>query len=92
MTFVTMAVVDKVGRRILLMTSAVFMSLSFAGLAGLAKFKTEVAEVTVFDWLPLLFVAVFISAFSLGFGPVPWVVIGEIYSTEVRPVDEYVYT
>lgn len=92
MTFVTMAVVDKVGRRILLMTSAVLMSLSFAGLAGLAKFKTEVAEVTVFDWLPLLFVAVFISAFSLGFGPVPWVVIGEIYSTEVRPVDEYVYT
>lgn len=34
--------------------------------------------------LPLILIAVFIVAFSLGFGPVPWVIIGEIFSAEVR--------
>jgi len=89
MTFVAMAVIDKVGRRILLMVSAVLMSLSVAGMAVLVKYKTQAAdatEVKAFDWLPLLFVAVFVSAFSLGFGPVPWVIAGEIYSTEVANV------
>lgn len=81
MTFVSMAVVDKVGRRKLLIGSAVLMGLSFAGLAIYLIVKDKIA---VIDWIPLFFIAVYISAFSLGFGPVPWVVMGEIFSTEVR--------
>lgn len=81
MTFVTMAFVDRVGRRKLLIGSAVLMSLSLAGLASFLIFK----NVVVIGYrLPLIFIAIYISAFSLGFGPVPWVVMGEIFSTEVR--------
>lgn len=79
MTFVTMTVVDKIGRRSLLIISAVVMGLSSMGLAG--YFVMEKTSAT--DLLPLGLIIIYISAFSLGFGPVPWVVMGEIFSAEV---------
>ncbi|KAG0709479.1 Facilitated trehalose transporter Tret1-1 [Chionoecetes opilio] len=36
------------------------------------------------EWLPLTSLIVFIVAFSLGYGPIPWVLMGECFSLEVR--------
>lgn len=84
MTFITMAIIDRTGRRVLLITSSVFMCLCFIGLSTFFFMKDMNKElVTNIGWLPLIFIAIYISAFSIGFGPVPWVVMGEIFSNEV---------
>ncbi|XP_025205741.1 facilitated trehalose transporter Tret1-like [Melanaphis sacchari] len=86
MTFVAMTIVDKAGRRILLIISAAVMSLSFFGLGlYLDQSNKLVPKDSILSWLPLILIALYISAFSLGFGPIPWVVMGEIFSNEVKP-------
>lgn len=82
MTFVALIIIDKVGRRILLIWSAILMGLSFACLA--ACYVMIEKNIIFIDYLPLVCISIYISAFSLGFGPVPWVVMGEIFSSEVR--------
>ncbi|KAG9474695.1 hypothetical protein GDO78_004808 [Eleutherodactylus coqui] len=38
----------------------------------------------VLNWITLLTLMVFVSAFSVGFGPMTWLVLSEIYPTEIR--------
>lgn len=84
MTFVSLSVIDKYGRKALLIISFLIMAICFGGLSGFYLIKTENPQLaTKLNWLPLLCVAVYISAFSIGCGPVPWVLMGEIYSSEV---------
>ncbi|KAE9522930.1 hypothetical protein AGLY_016561 [Aphis glycines] len=86
MTLVAMTIIDKAGRRLLLIVSAVVMSLSFFGLGlYLDQSHKLVPKDSILSWLPLILIALYISAFSLGFGPIPWVVMGEIFSNEVKP-------
>ncbi|XP_015371045.1 PREDICTED: facilitated trehalose transporter Tret1 [Diuraphis noxia] len=85
MTLVAMTIVDKAGRRILLIVSAVVMSLSFFGLGLYLHMSHKFNKESIFSWLPLILIALYISAFSLGFGPIPWVVMGEIFSNEIKP-------
>lgn len=89
MTLVAMTIVDKAGRRVLLIISAVVMSLSFFGLGLYLHMSHKFNRDSFFSWLPLILIALYISAFSLGFGPIPWVVMGEIFSNEVRLVFVY---
>lgn len=85
MTFVAMMIVDKAGRRVLLIVSAIVMSISFFCLGlYLEMSRKSVHKDSILSWLPLILIALYISAFSLGFGPIPWVVMGEIFSNEVR--------
>jgi SP family facilitated glucose transporter-like MFS transporter 8 len=82
-TCIAMAVIDKLGRRILLLVSAILMSISCAGLAIYFIMIQHDMSPKAFAWLPLTFVVLYILAFAIGFGPVPWVVMGEIFSNEV---------
>lgn len=84
MTLVSMSIVDKSGRKVLLVISASLMSVCYACLGGFYLVKTQNPVLaTELKWLPLLCIAVYISAFSIGYGPVPWILMGEIYSSEV---------
>jgi len=89
MTLVAMMIVDKAGRRVLLLVSGVVMSLSFFGLGLYLHMSHKINKESILSWLPLILIALYISAFSLGFGPIPWVVMGEIFSNEVRLVFVY---
>jgi hypothetical protein len=35
-------------------------------------------------FLPLSSLCIFIFAFSIGFGPIPWLMVGELFSPEVK--------
>lgn len=85
MTFVALLVVDECGRKLLLVVSGLLMAISHAGLGVFYLIKTQYPELmsTWHNWLPLSCITVYISAFSIGYGPLPWVIMGEIYSPEV---------
>jgi len=80
---------DKLGRRILLLLSAGLMVISIS-LLGLYFFiednlgnKTLGAKIS---WLPVTSLSVFVSVFSIGFGPIPWLMMSELFSPEVKSV------
>lgn len=77
-TFVAIFTVDKWGRRPLLFTGiagAVFSLLIIGALFALG--------ITSGPWI-LLFIITFIACFSFSFGPVCWVVVGEIFPNAIR--------
>ncbi|KAL4701899.1 hypothetical protein ACJJTC_013187 [Scirpophaga incertulas] len=87
-TFVSSLVVDKLGRRILLMLSALVMCLCSTAL-GVFFFLKDAhgdgsAILTSISWLPLLSLSLFIISFSLGFGPIPWMMAGELCLIDIK--------
>merc|ERR1711978_705565 len=86
---------DKLGRRILLLLSAGLMVISIS-LLGLYFFiednldnKTLGAKIS---WLPVTSLSVFVSVFSVGFGPIPWLMMSELFSPEVKSIASSIST
>ncbi|XP_042878651.1 facilitated trehalose transporter Tret1-like [Penaeus japonicus] len=87
MTVIASGLVDKVGRKALLVTSAASMAIAFNVLAQyFAGKENNSLWVEHVAWIPLACLVVFISAFSVGFGPIPWLLLGELFSPEVKDV------
>lgn len=80
-TAISTPLIDRAGRKILLTGSAAFMAISHVAL-GLFFYLKEQGDAP--GWLPLASLMLFIGAFSLGYGPIPWVLMGEMFSLEVR--------
>jgi len=79
LTFTILAIwmVDRLGRKPLMMIGSVGMGLSLLGM-GLAAYcqKTDL-------WV-LLFILGYIACFALSVGPVTWVILSEIFPTRIR--------
>ena len=43
-------------------------------------------------WLPLTCVVVYVAAFGMGVGPVPWILLGELLPTPVRSIGASIVT
>ncbi|XP_078037684.1 facilitated trehalose transporter Tret1-2 homolog [Augochlora pura] len=84
--FASTIVVDRLGRRILLLLSIVCLFLSTFALGVYFYLKQVNISVDSINWLPLLSLCVFIIMFSFGFGPLPWMMMGEIFAPEVKGV------
>lgn len=82
--FLSTLVVDRLGRRILLLMSSTAMFLTTLILGVYFYLKENGTDVSNIGWLPLLCVCTFIFLFSLGFGPIPWMMMGEIFSPTVK--------
>ena len=78
-------IVDKLGRRILLIASDTVMAicLFLLGLYFEMK-KRDDDRVESLSWLPVTAICVFIIFFSIGFGPVPWLMLGEVFAADVK--------
>lgn len=86
MTLVAAILVERAGRKILLIQSSVVMGICLAVLGLYFKVKIAEVDVTSFNWVPLICVVLFIVSFSLGYGPIPWMMMGELLAPEVKGV------
>ncbi|MEW1611697.1 MULTISPECIES: sugar porter family MFS transporter [unclassified Streptomyces] len=77
MTLVAIRLVDRAGRRIMVLVSLALMAVSIFML-GLA-FVVDMSSV-----LTLLFMVIYIAAYAGGLGPVFWTLLGEIFPPSVR--------
>jgi len=87
-TFIAIALVDRVGRRPILLTGSVGMALSL-GTMALAFSQADVvndAPSLPGAWGPIALVAanVFVVSFGASWGPVVWVLLGEIFPNRIR--------
>ncbi len=102
-TGISVLVVEKFGRKILLILSGAFMAVSITALGVYFYFDAHVEcddtnldtcdpddgiiskeDLDSLGILPLISLIVYIIAFSIGFGPLPWMMNGEFFSTESK--------
>ncbi|ETN66996.1 sugar transporter [Anopheles darlingi] len=75
-------VVDRAGRKPLLILSGVIMCLAMASMG--AAFHLNSVGNTDFGYLPVLSLIVFMIGFSVGFGSIPFLLMGELFPTAQR--------
>lgn len=86
-TLASTLVVDRLGRKILLMTSFSLMALCTLTLGIFYKIKSMSEDsVKGQGWICLFALCLFIVAFSIGAGPLPWLCLSEIFASDIRAI------
>lgn len=89
-TFISSLIVDKAGRKVLLIGSTLVMSISclLLGLFFSLKYRTAIDSNTMnsLGFLPVLSLCLYIIAFSLGLGPIPWIIPSEIFNSDIKGI------
>jgi sugar porter (SP) family MFS transporter len=80
-TVVAVLLLDRVGRRKLLLIGTVGLTI---GLAVLGVYFMDSSLQKEAGWLALVALLVYIASFAIGLGPVFWLMISEIYPTGIR--------
>ncbi|ODM96359.1 Facilitated trehalose transporter Tret1-2 [Orchesella cincta] len=89
--FVSLPLIDRVGRRILLVSSAIAMAIPL-GILGSYYYCNQsdsgpkcvnMIESTG-SWLPLACLSVFIAAYSIGFNSIPFILMSELFPSSAR--------
>lgn len=75
--------VDRAGRKILLLISSAVMCVSLV-LLGVFFQLQDLGKDGGLGWLPLVCLMVFMVAFSIGYGPIPWMMLGELIPLKVK--------
>jgi sugar porter (SP) family MFS transporter len=87
-TLIAVAWVDKFGRRPLLLTGLVGMTVSLAAVglsfAAMENTAESATSTTVGGIVTVLALVVFIASFAFSMGPIVWTLISEIYPNRVR--------
>lgn len=84
-TFLATALIDRAGRKVLLYISSVTMTITLAilGTFFYVEYNLKI-DVSTLGWLPLTCIMVYLLGFSLAFGPIPWLMMGEILPAKIR--------
>jgi sugar porter (SP) family MFS transporter len=80
MTVVSIFLIDRLGRRPLLLASLTGMVVSLGGLG--AAFALGLGS--GLSWIALFFLVAYVGSFAVGMGPVFWLLIAEIYPLRLR--------
>lgn len=80
------ALIERAGRRLFLLVSAAGMLVCLAALGLYFHLQRAGVAFPGLGALPLGSLVLYIVAFSLGFGPVPWMITGELFAPEVKGV------
>lgn len=85
-TFVSMFLVDRLGRRFLFISGGVAMLVSHVIVGGVmaAKLGDEGVLSGGYSVLVLIMICVYVAAFNWSWGPLGWLVPSEIFSLEIR--------
>ncbi|TFF21756.1 sugar porter family MFS transporter [Jiella endophytica] len=80
MTYVALRLIDRAGRRSLLLVGLIGMAVTLAILAG----GFFIGNSGALAWITTLSVAAYVGFFAIGLGPVFWLLIAEIFPLAVR--------
>ncbi|XP_060863974.1 facilitated trehalose transporter Tret1-like isoform X2 [Metopolophium dirhodum] len=72
--------------RMLLYISAIGMAITDGTLGLFFYLQESGSDVSAIGWLPVTSLVLFIITYCLGFGPLPWAIMGEIFPTNLKSV------
>jgi len=76
-TFIAIFTIDKIGRKKLLNIGVTVLILSLASVGFMFYFNASME-------LKMFFILTFVAGFAFSYGPVIWVLLSELYPTEIR--------
>lgn len=84
-TLPAMAIIDKVGRKPMLLVGSLVMLISMV-IAGVivAKFQHDWAHHANAGWVAVAFIWIYVGAFGGTWGPVSWTLVSEIFPLSIR--------
>nr|CAD7440090.1 unnamed protein product [Timema bartmani] len=82
--YLTSTLVDRAGRKILLIVSNVASAISLAALGGFFFLKGHGYNVAHLGWLPITNLSIYVVGIALGVGSNPFIVINEIFTPDIR--------
>ena len=91
MTIVAIKLIDKVGRRVLLMTGTAGMATALLAIAITFAVGGDHLGTTA-SWIAVASLVVYTGSFAIGLGPVFWLLISEIYPEKIRGMSMSVAT
>jgi Na+/melibiose symporter-like transporter len=83
MTLIAVATVDKLGRRPLLLGGVSALTASLVALAFLASDSSPLSG-TASAYASLALLLCFVGAYQVSFGPISWLLVGEVFPSSVR--------
>ncbi|KAI3831292.1 hypothetical protein MKX03_034078 [Papaver bracteatum] len=90
-TFMSIFIVDKVGRRFLFMVGGIIMFVSQLLVGGIMAYKlgdhTDLMT-KGYAYSVLVLICVFVSGFGISWGPLAWLVPSEIFPLEIRSIGQ----
>ncbi|KAH8404119.1 hypothetical protein KR215_010200, partial [Drosophila sulfurigaster] len=70
--------------QVLLITSALSMIITLFVLSAFFYCKSREMNLDGGGWVPLVCLVIYVLGFSMGFGPIPWLMMGEILPSRIR--------
>lgn len=83
-TVLSSVLIERAGRKLLLLQSCIIMGINLIILGIYFKLQDAKYNVSTVGWIPLVCLILFIISFSLGFGPIPWMMMAELFPVEYR--------
>ncbi|EDV20428.1 uncharacterized protein TRIADDRAFT_38377 [Trichoplax adhaerens] len=83
-TLISVMLVDRLGRRVLLITPAVIMAISCTTFG--VYYYIQPKTTTNLNWLAMLSLFVYLVAFSMGWGAIPWLMMSELFPARARGI------
>ncbi|KAF7279166.1 hypothetical protein GWI33_007577 [Rhynchophorus ferrugineus] len=83
---VSTCIIDRKGRKFFLNVSSFSMSVGMLSLGVFFHLKHHFELTGLVKLLPILSTLLFMGGFAFGYGPVPWILISELYPVEVRGI------
>lgn len=77
-------VIETIGRKVILLVSALGMSSSLFAL-GIFFYVQTFGDITPLMWIPVPALILFNISYAFGFGPVPMALLGEMFPSNVKP-------
>ncbi|VVC25778.1 Sugar/inositol transporter,Major facilitator superfamily domain,Major facilitator, sugar transporter- [Cinara cedri] len=85
-TYFSTLLIDRLGRKILLLYSIVAMGITTFLIGGFFYAKDFNYDTSFITFLPLVALCTFVIMFSVGFGPIPWMLMGEIFPSQIKGI------
>ncbi|KAF5287670.1 hypothetical protein FQR65_LT12200 [Abscondita terminalis] len=83
-SFISSVLIDKIGRRPLLISSITVAALTLLVVGAYFLIIEEFIKTKIFEWLPISCLVVFIVVYSIGLQTIPTFIAGEIFPTNLR--------
>lgn len=83
-SIITSSVIDSVGRKITLIISCIGVAISLVPLGVYEQLKHNNVDVSNMSYIPVVSLTAFIFLYNTGIGPVPWIMLGEIFPPKVQ--------
>ncbi|XP_055850759.1 facilitated trehalose transporter Tret1-like [Episyrphus balteatus] len=82
---VTPLIVERLGKKAILLMSSSVMCIGLAAL-GTFFYIQDTGDASGILWLPVPALILFVIVYCLGFGPLPWAVMGEMFPGNIKPI------